>query len=303
MVGAVHLEMIDKIDMAFLLLAIQRFLAVRPRPTVFLADNGTNFHGRENVLGEAKMTKKNLKDKRPIDLSEAQRKLNIEFRFAPPRAPNFQGLVERVVGSAKVSLRPALSTALVSSEELRKIFAKTLGIINNFPIAYTIRSNMDFHYRPLTPNYFLMGQPYTELQAEDTTKMTAVKRYKKVQKILRIFWAKLIAELMPHQRQYNNWIAETRGVKEGNIALLLDPKKRGMLLLVRITEVQRGINTKIWRVTVFDGFTHFGRAITSLAVLVPADAEDYVNNERDCCRRVTRTATRSQLDAKLSGNQ
>jgi hypothetical protein len=49
-VGAVHLEMIDTMDMALFLLAIEQFLAVRPRPTVFLADNGTNFHGRDNVL-------------------------------------------------------------------------------------------------------------------------------------------------------------------------------------------------------------------------------------------------------------
>jgi hypothetical protein len=85
--------------------------------------------------------------------------------------------------------------------------------------------------------------------------------------------------------------------------LLLDPKKRGMLPLVRITEVQRGVDAKIWRITVFDGFTHFGRAITSLAVLVPADAEDDNSNVPDRRRRTTRTATRLQLDAKLSGNQ
>jgi hypothetical protein len=180
-------------------------------------------------------------------------------------------LVERVVGAAKAAPRPALRTALVSSEELCTIFAKTMRIINNFPIAYTIRSDMDFHYCPLTPNHFLMGQPYAELQAEDTTKLTAVKRYKKVQEVLCILWAKLIAELTPHLRQYNNWIAEMRGVKEGDVALLLDPKKRGMLPLDQITEVQRGIDAKIRRVSVFDGFTHFGRAIMSLAVLVPAD--------------------------------
>jgi hypothetical protein len=85
--------------------------------------------------------------------------------------------------------------------------------------------------------------------------------------------------------------------------LLLDPKKRGMLPLVRITEVQRGINAKIWRVPVFDGYTHFGRAITSLAVLVPADAGDDKNNGRNQHRCTTPAATRSQLDAKLSRNQ
>jgi hypothetical protein len=59
--------------------------------------------------------------------------------------------------------------------------------------------------------------------------------------------------------------------KLGDIALLLDPKKRGLLPLVRVTKVERGLDAKIRRVTVFDRFTHFPRAITSLAVLVPAD--------------------------------
>jgi hypothetical protein len=77
--------------------------------------------------------------------------------------------------------------------------------------------------------------------------------------------------------------------------LLLNPKKRGMLPLVRITEVQRGIDAKIRRVTVFDGFTHFGRAITSLAVLVPADAEDDDNNKRDRRHCSTRTVRRETI--------
>jgi hypothetical protein len=60
-VRAVHLEMNDTMDKASFLLAIERFLAVQPRATVFLADNGTNFHGGDNVLGEKKVTKKDIK--------------------------------------------------------------------------------------------------------------------------------------------------------------------------------------------------------------------------------------------------
>jgi hypothetical protein len=86
--------------------------------------------------------------------------------------------------------------------------------------------------------------------------------------------AKLVAELSTHLRQYNTWITETRGVKLGDIALLLDPKKRGMMPLVRVSEVQRGLDAQIRRVTVFDGHSHFLRAITSLAVLVPAEKEN-----------------------------
>jgi hypothetical protein len=131
--------MIDSMDTSSFLLAIERFIAIRPRPTVILEDNGTNFRGGEAAL----------KEKNQINITEAQRKLNIEFRFAPPRAPHHMGLVERIVGAAKAALRPALRTTSVSSEELQTVFAKTMGILNNFPIAYMVQSDMDFHYRPL----------------------------------------------------------------------------------------------------------------------------------------------------------
>jgi hypothetical protein len=97
-------------------------------------------------------------------------------------------------------------------------------------------------------------------------------------------------------RQYNNWIAETRGVKLEDIALLLHPKKRGLLPLVRVTKVDRGLDAKIRRVTVFDGFTHFPRAITSLAVLVPADDSKDENVNKPS------STNRAQVNARLSGN-
>jgi hypothetical protein len=49
-VGAIHSEMIDLMDTSSFLLAIERFLAVRPRSSVFLADKGTNFRGGKTAL-------------------------------------------------------------------------------------------------------------------------------------------------------------------------------------------------------------------------------------------------------------
>jgi hypothetical protein len=114
------------------------------------------------------------------------------------------GQVERIVGAAKAALRPALGRRIVSAEELRTVIAKTMGIFNNFPIAYMTRSDSDFHYKPLTADHFLLGQPNTELQAVDTKTISAAKRYKKLQEVLKIFWSKLVDELSTHMRQYNN---------------------------------------------------------------------------------------------------
>jgi hypothetical protein len=292
------------------LMAVERFLAVRPRPSVFLADKGTNFHGRHSVL--EKLNK--------IDISEAQEKLNIEFRFAPHRAPHYMGLVERIVsGVAKAALKPTVRTAKLMGEELRTVLAKTMGLLSYFPIAYTVRSNMDFHYQPVIPNHFLLGQPYTELKPLKTSTISAAKRYQRLAQAPGIFGEKIVTELSTHLHQYNNWVAETRGVKVGDIALLLDPKKRGLLPLVQITHMQTGLDGHVRRVTVFDRAAHFMRAITSLALLVLADAKegkqtnaptqpaDHTNATTqpvlaDHCSPMRPAVTRSTLDARLRGN-
>jgi hypothetical protein len=44
-IRAVHIKMLETLTTESFLMAVERFLAVRPRPSVFLADNRTNFHG------------------------------------------------------------------------------------------------------------------------------------------------------------------------------------------------------------------------------------------------------------------
>jgi transposase InsO family protein len=77
-IGAVHFEMMDTMDTSSFLRALERFLALRPRPSVIIADNGSNFKGGEAALKEKKGSDQ-------IDLEKAQSHFNIKFKFAPPR--------------------------------------------------------------------------------------------------------------------------------------------------------------------------------------------------------------------------
>jgi hypothetical protein len=97
------------------LLAIERFLAVRPRPTAFFADNKSNFKGGDSLQRDAP----DKKDQ--IDLQKAEGKFNIAFQFAPPRAPHFQGLIKRFIASAKSAIHLAIHSA--TDEELRRVFS------------------------------------------------------------------------------------------------------------------------------------------------------------------------------------
>jgi hypothetical protein len=275
-VEAIHCKMIDSMDTSSFLLAIERFLAVRPRPSVYLADNGTNFRGGDTAL-------ENKPAKEQIDLEKAQEHFNLEFRFTPPKAPHFQGLVERFVGAAKAAIHSAVRAHTLTDEELRTVFSRAMGHLNNIPIAYTVKSDADFHYQPLTPSHFLMGSAYNELQPEDVEAglLSKAIRYNRVCKLLDVFWKRLVAELLSmHLRSYNMWISKTRGVKVGDIAVLLHPTKKGTTPLVKVTEAPRDIDGHVRRVMVWDGQKTTARTITSLAILLPADQEDtYENTE------------------------
>jgi hypothetical protein len=213
--GAIHLEMIDYMDTSSFLLPIEIFLALRPRPSVFIADNGSNFKGGDSAL-------QGITEKGQINLAKAQSHFNIKFQFAPPRAPHFQGLVERFVWAAKVAIHSAVHAHTLTDQELRTISSRAMGHLNNVPIAYTVKSEADFHYLPLTLGHFLMGLEFAELQPIDTenTKLTNATRYIRVCSVLELFWKRLVAELTSHLRVYNNCISKTRGVKINDIAFL-----------------------------------------------------------------------------------
>jgi hypothetical protein len=247
-------------------------------PSLIIADNRTNFTGGAAALQEGQTP-----GMQQIDLSKAQSHFNIKFKFAPPRAPYFQGLVERFVGAAKSAIHLATHSHTLTDEELCTVFAGAMGHFNNMPIAYTTKSEVDFHYVPLTPGHFLMGAADSELQPMDVEveKLTKALRYNRVCDMLDTFWKRLVAELSTHLRLYNMWMAKMRGVKLGDIALLLDPAKRGATPLIRITQVETGLDVHIRRVICFDGFKHFARAISSIAVLLPAEEEDMIEDSKE----------------------
>jgi hypothetical protein len=78
------------------------------------------------------------------------------------------GLVERFVQAAKAAIHSATEAHSLTDKELRTIFARAVGHLNNVPVAFTVKSAVDFHYVPLTPGHFLMGSAYNKLEPIDT---------------------------------------------------------------------------------------------------------------------------------------
>jgi hypothetical protein len=108
--GAVHLDMMDCVDTLGFLLAVDGWLALRPRPSVFMADGGTNFGGGDSAVQDRAK-------KGQIDLARAQSHLDTKFRFAPPRAPRFRDLVEGFVEATKAAVHSAVHAHTFADEE------------------------------------------------------------------------------------------------------------------------------------------------------------------------------------------
>jgi hypothetical protein len=97
MYGVIYKDILYKMDSALFLNTFERFCNDRRVPTHIRLDNGTNF-----VAG-----KKDLPDMCQ-HISESyvkSRKPNIKWDFTPPYSPSHNGLIERMVGSAKAALR------------------------------------------------------------------------------------------------------------------------------------------------------------------------------------------------------
>jgi hypothetical protein len=67
------------------------------------------------------------------------------------------------------------------------------------------------------------------------TPADAATRYNKVCSILELFWERLVAELTGH---LDGWVSKAGGVKIYDIALLLDPARRGTAPLVQMARVR-----------------------------------------------------------------
>ncbi len=92
-------------------------------------DNGTNFVGEANDLLQAWSA---------LSTDELKQRYQIVFKFNVPLARHRNGLVERIVGSAKRALLRVIEPEVaVTDEELITAFAMVEAILNFRPLIYS----------------------------------------------------------------------------------------------------------------------------------------------------------------------
>ncbi|GFX16484.1 integrase catalytic domain-containing protein [Trichonephila clavipes] len=221
---------------------LKRLCARRGRISTLMSDNATNFKGAAAELNRfIKLICNKNETLANYFASEA-----IQWKFIPPRSPNFGGLWEAGVKSFKHHLYRTLVNSKITFEEFETIIIQIEGILNSRPLV-PLSGNIN-EYEVLTPGHFIIGRPISAIPEPAILDISdnRLSRWQYTPKCVQTVWKRWKNDYLNHLQQRNKWQFEKNNVAVGCLVLLkendLPPCKCTM---ARILEVIYGTDGKI----------------------------------------------------------
>lgn len=178
-IRAVHLELVDSLNLEDCLLAIRRFIARRGVPSVIWSDNAKTFVA----------AKQKLFQNYGVELCP-------QWNYIVPRSPWWGGWWERMVRSVKAALRKSVGKKSLTRTELETTLHEVEACVNSRPLTFVGDGVED--RSPLTPAHFLLGrsqvyekekQKPSVQELKDVTKKTLEERKSIQESLLDRFWS------------------------------------------------------------------------------------------------------------------
>ncbi|GFX63436.1 integrase catalytic domain-containing protein [Trichonephila clavipes] len=238
---AIHLEAVTDLTTEAFIAALKRLCARRGRISTLMSDNATNFKGAAAELNRfIKLICNKNETLANYFASEA-----IQWKFIPPRSPNFGGLWEAGVKSFKHHLYRTLVNSKITFEEFETIIIQIEGILNSRPLV-PLSDNIN-EYEILTPGHFIIGRPISAIPEPAILDISGnrLSRWQYTTKCVQTIWKRRKNDYLNHLQQRNKWQFEKNNVAVGCLVLLkendLPPCKWTM---ARILEVIYGTDGK-----------------------------------------------------------
>ena len=234
---AIHLELCHTLSADSCILALQRFIARRGRPTTIISDNGTNFVGCNNQL-KALLDEWNSKCVQSYLTTE-----HIQWKFNPPASPHFGGVWERMVRSSKKAMYTILGSRCLTDELLLTVLCQVEQILNSRPLI-PVSSDVE-DLEALTPNHFLLGRASVCLPLfhAPTNDSPCYRRfYRNAEIYTNWIWSRWLTEYVPSLNIRKKWHQDKDScVSVGDLVWIVDPTTpRGYYPLARITKLNLG---------------------------------------------------------------
>ena len=131
---AVHLELTPDMSAPTVIRAIQRFMARKGYPELFVSDNFTSFKSAE--------------------VNNFLRKSQIKWHFILELSPWWGGFYERLVKIVKTSLHKTIGHSKLLYDELVTVLTRIESMMNSRPLTYLSNENVE----AITPYHLLHGR-------------------------------------------------------------------------------------------------------------------------------------------------
>ncbi|XP_055522618.1 uncharacterized protein LOC129716807 [Wyeomyia smithii] len=265
-VKAVHLELVTDLTTAAFLAALKRFVARRGKPQVIMCDNATTFVGAKRELME--LYKLFYSQQFQESITKHAGSDGIDFRFIPPRSPNFSGLWEAQVKSFKTHFRKTIGLRTLNVDEMQTALAQIEAVLNSRPMTPVSSDPNDFE--ALTPGHFLVHRPLTAIPEPDLqgVPFNRLSIWQRAQSFTQQLWKKWSTQYLSDLHNRTKWTKQRDNITVGTMVLLKDenapPLKWNLARVVKIFAGRDG-NIRVVTVRTKDGC--FDRGILKICVL------------------------------------
>lgn len=240
----IHIEIVSDLTSEAFIACLKRFISRRGKPHTIWSDNATTFVGAKNELKE-------LFDflQTEISVDSIAKFCTIEeinWKFIPPRSPNFGGLWESAVKSLKTHLKRATIDMTMSFEELNTVVIQIEGILNSRPL--TVLSTDPSDPQPLTPSHFLCGTPIRSPSEPSVLNISAnrLSNWQRVTQVIQSYWKRFSIEYLHSLQQRQKWKKSGPDLMVNDVVLIIDDQLPSTQWLMGIViEIIKGPDDKI----------------------------------------------------------
>lgn len=213
----IHLEIVSSLSTPAFIAALDRFVGRRGLPEGISSDNGTNFRGAATYLSEVQV----FLNKNNQIISNHLLKKEVTWSFIPPSAPNFGGLWEAGVKSAKGHLKHVLNCHTLNFEEYSTLAVNVEAILNSRPLC-ALSSDPGEKIDYLTPGHFLIGAPLIERPERDMSEVyiSPLKRWNLITKATQSFWKRWSQDYLHTLIQRSKWTKPSSNIKLNDVVLI-----------------------------------------------------------------------------------
>ncbi|GBM59390.1 hypothetical protein AVEN_17422-1 [Araneus ventricosus] len=247
---------------------LKRFFGRRGKCAKILTDNSKTFVGADK---EIKILYNHVNSPDQC-LSEFLTSESIEWKFIPPKSPNFGGIREAGVKSFKFHLKRVIGSQKLTLEEFITILAEIEGVLNSRPLTPLSPEFDDFE--TLSPGHFLIGRPINGIAEPllSEIKETRLSKWPKITKFSQSVWTVWKRDYLCNLQQRYKWKFKVNDVKVGTLVLIKNEKLPGTKwLLGRISELFQGKDNQIRVVNItLPNGTVLKRNVRDVAIL-PAE--------------------------------